>query len=123
MQQPQPQVQPPFAQHSPVAEPVGEVDKNEMLWALIAHLSYFVLGIIGPLIVLLAHENIIGKKSRFVAHHAKQALFWQVGALLLGIFTCGIASLVMMIWAVLAALAANKGEWYAYPMLTNVTAE
>jgi hypothetical protein len=51
-------------------------EKNEMSWALIAHMSYVVLGISGPLIILVAHENIIGKKSLFVAHHAKQALFW-----------------------------------------------
>jgi uncharacterized Tic20 family protein len=119
MQQPQAFGEPP----APAAQPAAGLDKNEMMWALIAHLSYFVLSIIGPVIVLVAHENIIGKKSRFVAHHAKQALFWQVGALVVGLLTCGIAALIMMVWAVLAALAANQGEWYTYPLLQNVTAD
>jgi hypothetical protein len=32
------------------------------------------------------------------------------------------APFVMMIWAVLGALAANRGELYIYPMLQNVSA-
>ena len=94
-------------------------DSNERLWGLLAHLSFFVLGIIGPIIVMMAGDSLAGHPSGFLKHHGKQALIWQVAAILIGIPTCGIGSLVMMVWAVLAALAANKGEWYTYPGLAR----
>jgi len=101
----------------------GGTSKDEQLWALLAHVSYFVIGIIGPVLVLVLHKNVIGHESAFVRHHAKQALFWQIGAMVIGILTCGIAALVMMIWAVMAAMAASRGELYCYPALSGVTAD
>ena len=86
-------------------------------------MSYFVIGILGPVLVLVLHKNVIGHESAFVRHHAKQALFWQIGAMVIGILTCGIAAIIMMIWAVLAALAASRGEYYTYPLLSGVTAD
>lgn len=97
----------------------GVPDDKERMWAMIAHLSFFVLAFIGPLVLMFAGEGIVGKDSAFVKQAAKQALIWQIASIALGIVTCGFGSLVMMIFAVLGGLAANKGEWYVYPGLAS----
>ena len=112
-------------EHPIVQQPPGalaEVQPDERLWGMLAHLSFFIFGIIGPIIILYAHKSIINRESSFVAHHAKQALWWQVAGLCIGMVTCGLGSLVMMIWAVLAGLEANKGALYTYPLMDKVTA-
>ncbi len=95
----------------------SEPDEKERLWGLLAHLSFFVLLIIGPLIVMLAGESLVGHPSEFLKHQGKQALIWQIAAFVIAMVTCGFGAMIMMIWAVLAALAAHKGEWYVYPGL------
>jgi len=100
-------------QASLTAQPANN---DEKLWALIAHLSGFVFAIISPILILVLHKNILNYESAFVTHHAKQALYWQIAGIIVGILTCGIGALVMLIFAVIAALEANKGEWYQYPV-------
>ncbi|MEM9190240.1 MAG: DUF4870 domain-containing protein [Myxococcota bacterium] len=95
----------------------GELTKEEKLWATLAHASFFVLSIFGPLILMYAHESIVGKKSAFVAQAAKQALIYQIGALVITMITCGFGFFIAMIFPILGALATNKGEWYVYPGL------
>ena len=102
---------------------------KERLWAMLAHVSYFVLAIIGPLIIMLAHKDIIKFESRFVAHHAKQALYYQIGSLLItvvvSVITCGfgvVIVFVFMIFPILAGIKSHNGEWYTYPLMEKVTA-
>ena len=72
-------------------------DSDERTWAVLAHVSYFVLGIIGPVVIMYCHESFIKRRSKFVYHHAKQALVYQIAiialvliAIGLTIVTCGI---------------------------------
>ena len=98
----------------------GQLADDEKMWAMLAHFSFFVLGIIGPVLILSAQKSIINRESAYLTHHAKQALWWQVAAMVIGIVTCGIGALVMMVWAIIAGLAAQKGDYYTYPMMSNV---
>jgi uncharacterized protein len=91
----------------------GMPTAQERQWAMIAHLSPLVLGFIGPLVLMLMDPT--GQPSVFVKHAAKQSLIWSIILIVVAIFTCGIGGIVMMIFQVLAGVAANKGEWYVYP--------
>lgn len=90
-----------------------EPNEQEKTFALIAHLSPFVLGFLGPLIFMLV--DVTGQPSAFVKHNAKQALVWSLALVVVSIFTCGLGGLVMAIWHVIGALQAHKGTWYTYP--------
>lgn len=103
-----------------------EPDSDERLWAMLAHISFFVLGIVAPLLIMLCHESLIHKKSKFVEYHAKQALVYQAvsGAMILfiAVVTCGFGVIIVpafMVFPILAAIAANNGEWYSYPLLDS----
>jgi len=115
---------------APPPKPDGAPTADERQWALLAHLSGLVasalggLAFLGPLIVWLIKKD----QSAFVADQAKEALNFQIAmtiALLvsfgIAIVTCvgiilvpivGIGSLV---FAIIAAIEANKGVAYRYP--------
>jgi uncharacterized protein len=97
-----------------------EFSSDERTMALLAHLSAFVLAIIGPAILLVAK----GKESKFVEYHAKQALIVQSTtlAIALGIYfiSCGLCFPVLLlpfatgIYGIFVGLKANEGEWAGY---------
>jgi len=97
------------------------ISDDEKLWGMLSHVCFFVFGIIGPALILGLHDKIIDRESEFVRHHAKQALFWQIAAIIVATVTCGVGALVMMIWPVLAAIAASEREWYSYPLIGDMT--
>lgn len=106
----------------------GQLDEKS--WAMGAHLSvlagYLIPfgNIIAPLIIWQMKKD----QSAFVTEHAKEALNFQiamtiymaVAALLMLIFIGIIAMFALaimdIIFIVMAAVAANKGEGYRYPL-------
>lgn len=117
-------------------EPVPVTD-SDRYWAVAAHLApilgYFILigQILLPLGILL-----FGPKSGFVQAHAKESLNAQISytiyalALLLLAMTIvgvvfviplGVFLLVLVLWnMVAAALAAGRGEMYAYRFILRL---
>jgi hypothetical protein len=115
---------------APPPKPDGTPTADERQWALLAHLSGLVasalggLAFLGPLIVWLIKKD----QSAFVADQAKEALNFQIAvtialfvSIAIGAATCvgfllipiiGIGSLV---FAIIAAIEANKGVAYRYP--------
>lgn len=90
--------------------PPAAADDNTM--AMLAHLSMIVLGFVGPLIFWL-----IGKdKSEFQKDQSTEALNFSILGTIASIVTCGIAWIAMVIFAIIAGLAANRGEAYRYPI-------
>ncbi|MBW0253708.1 DUF4870 domain-containing protein [Cellulomonas sp. PS-H5] len=99
---------------------------EEKTWSLLAHLGGIILGFIAPLVVWLVFKG----RGPFLDDQAKEALNFQitvviasVAATILGVVTLGILSfLPFVVWAVnivfaiLAAVAVNKGQWYRYPV-------
>ena len=84
-------------------------------------------GIVGPVIVWWLYQN----ESRFVEHHAREAInfqitVWVVSAVsfMLAIFTCGLFALpgfivpiaFQLVFGILATLAAQDGRMYRYPL-------
>ena len=60
----------PYGALQPQAVPPDE----ERLWSMFSHLSFFVFGIIAPLIIMLT----IGSRSGYVRHHAVEALNFHI---------------------------------------------
>jgi uncharacterized Tic20 family protein len=106
------------------------VDNDSRTWGMLCHLStflgyFFPFGhIIGPLICWLSKKE----DKPFVDYHGKEALNFQI-SLTLYYFISGILVLVFVgivlifvIWiaslilTIIAAVNANKGEYYQYPL-------
>ncbi len=97
---------------------------EERLWGLLCHLSYFVLGIIAPIIIMLT----LGNRSQYVRYHAVEALnfhitVWIAGLvsgllilLLIGIVLLPLVLVVSAIFAIIAAIQAYQGQYYRYPL-------
>ncbi|HEY8113041.1 MAG TPA: DUF4870 domain-containing protein [Actinomycetes bacterium] len=101
---------------------------DERLWATLAHLSAFLgfvgIPVIGPLVIFL----IFGNRSQYVRHHSAEALNFNItmlgaaivsGLLILvviGLVLLPIIALTWFILTIVATIAANRGEWYRYPL-------
>jgi len=124
---PPPGYVPPPSGYVPPAYPGAEPPlspSDERLWALLAHLSIFVLSLIGPILILV----ILGKRSAFVADQSKEALNFHITVLIasfVGFLLCfvvvGFVLLPMviigsMVLGVLAAVQAHQGIAYRYPL-------
>jgi uncharacterized protein len=109
--------------------PSGMAPADERTWAMLAHLGSFVaayiaLGLVAPLIVLLVKGN----ESPYVRAHSVESLNFQITALiaalisipfvfiLIGIPMLIIIGVLYLIWVIQASIAANRGEYYRYPV-------
>jgi hypothetical protein len=97
---------------------------RERTWALLSHLSFFVLGIVGPLLIALTK----GKHSAFVREQAVEALNFQL-TVVLALFVAFVLVLLVIgtvvllalaaagvVLSVMAAAASVRGEHYRYPV-------
>jgi len=97
---------------------------EERLWSTLVHLSFFVLGIIAPLIVMLT----LGTRSAYVRHHAVEALnfhitVWIAGLvaglsllLVIGVLLLPAVLIAAAVLTIIAAVRAYQGELYRYPI-------
>ena len=107
----------------------GSTSADDRMWALLAHLSTFlVIPIIWPLIIWA-----LGKGKPFIRYHAIQAVgvqvaLWVAGAVIvpaISFVTCGMGAILYLPLAVLAfvplygAWKAFSGVWSGYPMLSD----
>jgi uncharacterized protein len=125
---------PPATSSSPT--PPSAIPSESRNWAMGAHLSALIaafvggLSLLGPLIVWLIKKD----EDAFVAHHAKEALnfnisvlIYMAAAIVLSIVTLGIGLIVVvpvgilaflgwLVVTILAAVKASNGEGYRYPV-------
>jgi len=97
---------------------------NERGMGAVTHVLGLFTGFLGPLIMYL----IIPQEQTFARNHAKEALNFQITMmiafiasgiltlLLIGILGFIVFGLLDLIWSIVAALAANDGREYRYPM-------
>ncbi|WP_460907550.1 DUF4870 domain-containing protein [Spirosoma areae] len=120
--------QPPMLPVSPTPVPLSNSD--ERLWAMLAHLSaltglFTVVGsLVGPLIVWQIQKE----KSAYVDYHGKEAVNFQITMalafaasfllmlLLIGFVLIWIVGAVWFVFTIIAAIKANNGEYYRYPL-------
>ena len=97
---------------------------EDTTWAVLAHLSIFVFGLIGPLVIYLIYKD----QSPFTRHHAAEALNFHITLtiasfvsailmlLVIGFFMIFAVFVFGMVMGVIAAVAAGKRESYRYPL-------
>ncbi len=103
---------------------VNGVTSDERTMSLIAHVGAIFSGFIAPLIVWALKKD----ESAFVKHHATEALNFQLTLLigwlivfvlsfvLIGLLLLPVLLILQILFPVLAAMKANNGEGYNYPL-------
>jgi uncharacterized protein len=128
--QPAPHEQPESAPSYDVTSSSNPLSpSDERLWATLVHLSPFVAALVGlpflgPLVIYL----VLRDRGPFIRFHAAQALNFQL-ILVIGYIVFGLLSLVLIgipfliataiasvVFQIIAAVKANNGEWYRYPL-------
>jgi uncharacterized Tic20 family protein len=120
MTQPPPD-QPPVTQY---AAPLPMSPADEKLWATLVHIGGIVFHWLAPLICFLVLKD----RGPFVRWHTRQALNFQLTVLigylagavlslvLVGIFVILAVLVLNVVFGIVAAIAANRGEFYKYPV-------
>jgi uncharacterized Tic20 family protein len=103
-------------------QPAGP-SSDDTTWAVLAHLSYFVAGLIAPLVIFL-----VKKDSPFARQQAAEAFNFHL-TLLLAAIVSGVLVLVIIgifmllavflggaVLSVVAAVRSGRGESYRYPL-------
>jgi len=91
---------------------MSDVTSEDRTQAMLGHLSLIILGVIGPLIFWLINKD----KPGFARDQNVEALNFGILGAIVTIVTCGFGQIVVIIFAIIAAIAANKGESYRYPL-------
>ena len=98
------------------------------MWSLFAHLGGIFFGFIPSLIIYVMFKD----RDPFVRRHATQALNFQIimtiGYVISGLLTLAligflllpVVGVVVIVFSIIAAMAANKGEEYTYPMIPQM---
>jgi len=102
----------------------------ERLYATFLHLSLLTFHILFPVIPALVMWLIKREKSPYVDDHGREAVNFQISLVLyaviiipiVGLLTCGVGwvlyvplYIVGLVGMILAAIAANRGEYFRYP--------
>jgi hypothetical protein len=101
-----------------------ERSADDNIFVITSHLGPWLVGFIAPLLVFL----IKGKDSRFVRAHSLEALNFQISIIiyavvstvlilvLIGFVLLFAVAVIGIIFPILAAVKASKGEYYTYPL-------
>lgn len=105
-------------------------ESDARMWAMLTHLSalpgsFFVIGsVVAPLVIWQIQKD----KSAFVDYHGKEALNFQITIalataasfllmfVLIGFVLIWAVGIVWLIFTIIAAIKANNGEYYRYPI-------
>jgi uncharacterized Tic20 family protein len=97
--------------------------QDERTWSLLAHIGSIILGFLAPLVVMLVKGN----ESPTVRTHSVESLnfqitvliayvvSWILAFLLIGFLLVGLVWIVSLIFSIMGAMAASRGEPYKYP--------
>ncbi|PZQ88306.1 MAG: DUF4870 domain-containing protein [Leifsonia xyli] len=115
---------PPPPQNNGYAPTAEMSPADQRLWATLTHVGGILLGFVAPLITYLVLKD----RGAFVRAHTATALNFQLtlliayvvgvitSLLLIGYLIILAAAVFALIFGIIAAIAANKGEFYSYPM-------
>ena len=114
--------QPPYGGGAQPSQPLNPAD--EKLWATLIHVGGIFFNFIPALIGYLGLKD----RGPFVRAHTATALNFQLTLLIasfvgwvltivvIGFVILAAVWVVNIVFSIIAAIAANKGEWYTYPM-------
>ena len=113
---------PPPVQPGAPVQPLSPAD--EKLWATLIHVGGIFFGFLPSLIGYLVLKD----RGPFVAAHSKTALNFQLTMLIasivsgiltiiiIGFITLAAVGIVVIVFSIIAAMKANAGEFYTYPL-------
>ncbi len=113
---------PPYGGGAQPSQPLNPAD--EKLWATLIHVGGIFFNFIPALIGYLVLKD----RGPFVRAHSATALNfqltlliaevvgWLTSWLIIGLFIVAAAYVLRIVFSIIAALKANKGEWYTYPL-------
>ena len=117
------QAPPPAYGTAPTGAPLS--DSDQRMWASIAHIGPVIASFVAPLVIWLVFKG----RGQFVEEQAKEALNFQITVAIAAVaisiitaITLGIggilylAFIVALVFMIMGAIAANKGEAYRYPL-------
>lgn len=125
---PQPPQQPPYQPPQPPyggpvpPQPLNPAD--EKLWSTLVHVGGIFFGFLPALIGYLVMKD----RGPFVRAHSATALNfqltlliaevvgWLTSWLLIGFFIVFAVYIVRIVFSIIAAVKANQGQWYKYPL-------
>jgi uncharacterized Tic20 family protein len=118
---PQQYGQPGYPQQ-PYLQPVSESD--EKTWAIISHISIPFFWFIGPLIAYLVYKDrsawlkdVTAEALNFsILYSIISVIGWITSPFLIGAILLLVAFVVALIFCIQGAIAANKHEFYKYPI-------
>ncbi|GAA1735176.1 DUF4870 domain-containing protein [Microcella frigidaquae] len=117
-----PMTPPPANPYASAPQPMSPGD--EKLWATLVHIGGIFFGFIPALLGYLLLKD----RGPFVRGHTATALNFQLTMLIasaigvitslivIGVIILAAVSILILVFSIIAALAANRGEAYAYPL-------
>ena len=110
----------------PAQTPVSPSDAR--MWSTLAHVGGIFFSFVPSLVIYLMYKD----RDPFVRRHATQALNFQI-VMAIASFVAGLLTLAligflllpavgicMVVFSIIAAMAANKGAEYTYPMIPQM---
>jgi len=97
---------------------------DEKLWATLVHVGGIVAGFLPALVGYIVLKD----RGPFIRHHAATALNFQItlaivyvagfvlSLVFVGILVVIAAQILAIIFSIIAAIAANQGQFYSYPL-------
>ncbi|WEO79081.1 DUF4870 domain-containing protein [Cryobacterium sp. SO2] len=97
---------------------------DEKLWATLIHIGGIIFGFLPALIGYIVLKD----RGPFIRAHTATALNFQITlaiaylvgsiltVILVGFLILAAAWILSIVFSIMAAIAANKGEWYTYPL-------
>lgn len=98
--------------------------EDEKLWATLIHVGGILLSFVAPLVGYLVLKD----RGPFVREHSRVALNFQITMVIayviggatsflgIGVLITLAAAIVVIVFGIIAALAANRGEYYKYSL-------
>jgi uncharacterized protein len=127
--------EPPPLGHAPVygqrpVSPVSPVSPSDArMWSLFAHLGGTFLSFLVPLVIYLVFKD----RDTFTRGHSAQALNFHITLFIvyvvsvpliflfgLGLLTMLAAAICAVVFSIVAAIAANDGREYTYPLVPQM---
>jgi uncharacterized membrane protein len=99
--------------------PEGDITQDDKTWGMLCWIPF--VGFIVALIILFTEEK---KQRPFMKYNAVQSLVLGVigsvvSSLLSAIFVGCFTGIAWVVYAIILALKANKGEWVTIPVITD----
>ena len=98
------------------------------MWALFAQIGGIFFSFVAPLVIYMIYKD----RDPFIRRHAAQSLNFQIILMIvyfvsfiltfviIGIFTWIAAAICGIVFPIMAAVAANKGQEYTYPAIPQM---